>query len=79
MGLSKYINIKVFLLALVFGLFAVYMTMPDTRKVLVYPTPENVSLLQYKDNKFIGEIYGWLHQRGYQTYSEGGICEAVKE
>lgn len=24
------------------------------------------------------EIYGWLHQRGYETYSEGGICEAVK-
>jgi FkbM family methyltransferase len=24
------------------------------------------------------EIYGWLHQRGYQTYSEGGICEAIK-
>jgi len=49
MGLSKYINIKIFLLALVFGLFAVYMTMPDNRKILVYPTPENVALLQYKD------------------------------
>jgi FkbM family methyltransferase len=24
------------------------------------------------------EIYNWLHQKGYQTYSEGGICEAVK-
>lgn len=24
------------------------------------------------------EIYDWLRQRGYQTYSEGGICEAVK-
>lgn len=24
------------------------------------------------------EIYDWLCQRGYQTYSEGGICEAVK-
>jgi FkbM family methyltransferase len=24
------------------------------------------------------EIYSWLQQRGYQTYSEGGICEAVK-
>jgi FkbM family methyltransferase len=24
------------------------------------------------------EIYDWLHQKGYQTYSEGGICEAVK-
>mgnify|MGYP000500902678 FL=1 len=24
------------------------------------------------------EIYGWFHNKGYQTYSEGGICEAVK-
>jgi hypothetical protein len=24
------------------------------------------------------EIYGWLHNKGYATYSEGGICEAVK-
>ena len=24
------------------------------------------------------EIYGWLHNKGYTTYSEGGICEAVK-
>ena len=24
------------------------------------------------------EIYNWFHQKGYQTYSEGGICEAVK-
>lgn len=25
------------------------------------------------------EIYDWLHNRGYYTYSEGGICEAVKK
>lgn len=24
------------------------------------------------------EIYSWLHNKGYDTYSEGGICEAVK-
>lgn len=24
------------------------------------------------------EIYGWLRGRGYNTYSEGGICEAIK-
>jgi FkbM family methyltransferase len=24
------------------------------------------------------EIYGWLHNKEYTTYSEGGICEAVK-
>jgi hypothetical protein len=49
MGIFKYINFPVFFFALVFGLFAVYMTMPDTRKIYVYPTPENVSILQYKD------------------------------
>ena len=49
MGLFKYINLPVFFLSLVFGLFAVYITMPDTRKIYVYPTPENVSILQYRD------------------------------
>jgi hypothetical protein len=49
MGLFKYINFKVFLVSLVFGLFAVYMTAPDNRKIYVYPTPENVDVLQYKD------------------------------
>jgi FkbM family methyltransferase len=24
------------------------------------------------------EIYSWLHNKGYNTYSEGGICEVVK-
>jgi hypothetical protein len=49
MGLFKYINFTVFLASLAFGLFAVYMTAPDTRKIYVYPTPENVDILQYKD------------------------------
>jgi len=49
MGLFKYINFTVFLASLAFGLFAVYMTAPDTRKVYVYPTPDNVDVLQYRD------------------------------
>jgi hypothetical protein len=49
MGLFNYINFPIFLVSLAFGLFAVYITMPDTRKILVYPTPENVSILQYRD------------------------------
>jgi hypothetical protein len=49
MGLFKYINFTVFLVSLAFGLFAVYMTAPDTRKIYVYPTPENVDILQYRD------------------------------
>ena len=49
MGLFKYINFKIFLISLAFGLFAVYMTAPDMRKIYVYPTPENVDIIQYKD------------------------------
>jgi FkbM family methyltransferase len=35
---------------------------------------EDYNLVQDKKN----EIYSWLHNKGYNTYSEGGICEAVK-
>ena len=49
MGLFKYIKLNVFIISLAFGLFAVYITMPDLRKIYVYPTPENIDILQYKD------------------------------
>lgn len=49
MNIFKYINVKLFILSLLIGLFAVYLFMPDMRIIKVYPTPENVSLLQYKD------------------------------
>jgi hypothetical protein len=49
MNIFKYINVRLFLLSLVIGLFVIYITMPDTRKIYVYPTPENVDILQYKD------------------------------
>lgn len=35
---------------------------------------EDYNLTQEKKD----EIYNWLHERGYETKSEGGICEAVK-
>ena len=49
MGIFKFIDARFFLLSLVIGLFAVYISMPDLRTIYVYPTPENVSILQYKD------------------------------
>ena len=49
MGLFKYINLYVFIVSLAFGIFAVYITIPETRKIYVYPTPENIELLQYRD------------------------------
>ena len=45
----KYINIPVFILSLAIGIFLVYVYVPEERTILVYPTPENVNLIQYKD------------------------------
>jgi len=35
---------------------------------------EDYNLSEDKKN----EIYSWLSNKGYSTYSEGGICEAVR-
>ena len=46
---TKYINIPIFIISFAFGVFAVYTTLPDMKKIIVYPSPENVSHIQYKD------------------------------
>ena len=49
MTLSRFVDMKILLISLVIGLFAVYITMPDQRQIYVYPTPANAALIQYKD------------------------------
>jgi hypothetical protein len=49
MSLLKFINIPVFLVSLAVGLFFVYVYSDDKRKIYVYPTPDNVDTIQYKD------------------------------
>jgi hypothetical protein len=48
-NIFKYINVPVFVISLAVGIFMVYVTMPNNRIIYVYPTPENVDILQYKD------------------------------
>jgi hypothetical protein len=50
MGFVNYINIPVFVVSLAIGLFFVYIYNPDKRKIYIYPTPDNVDTVQYKDS-----------------------------
>jgi len=45
----KFLNIPVFVAALALGVFAVYVSDDQMRKIVVYPTPDNVDLVQYRD------------------------------
>ena len=50
MKLSQFINIKLFIVSLAIGIFAVcIMNDSEKRKIIVYPTPDNVDKIQYKD------------------------------
>jgi hypothetical protein len=48
-NIMKFINVRVFIASLLIGLIAVYIYVPEMRRIYVYPTPENIELLQYKD------------------------------
>ena len=48
-GIGKYINVKLFLISLFFGLFLSYITGTQNQVIYVYPTPENNNKISYKD------------------------------
>lgn len=48
--MMKLFSLPVFLISFAIGVFVVYLTSPPPREIMVYPTPENVGELLYKDN-----------------------------
>tara|TARA_Y100000992_G_scaffold280747_1_gene228032 strand:- start:594 stop:830 length:237 start_codon:yes stop_codon:yes gene_type:complete len=49
MNIMKHINVPVMIVSFLIGLAAMYLFMPEDRKIIVYPTHENAEILQYKD------------------------------
>lgn len=45
----KFINVPVFIISLGIGLFVTYALAPKPDIIYVYPTPDNIDKIQYKD------------------------------
>ena len=43
------LNILAFMISFAIGIFFVYTTMPDKKTILIYPSPDNIDHIQYKD------------------------------
>lgn len=53
----KFINIPVFIISLTLGIFFVYISNPRPNVVFVYPNPDNLNDIQYKDRT--GACFGF--------------------
>ena len=48
--LFDYISIPIFVVSFILGLLFIYVLGPQTKKIFVYPSPENVNKILFKDN-----------------------------
>jgi len=47
--MSKYIDLRIFLISLSFGILMVYLYQPTPTVIYVYPTPDNIDKVMFRD------------------------------
>ena len=48
-SINKYFHLPTFIISLAIGLFLVYIQAPDMTTIYVYPNPDNLNKIIYKD------------------------------
>jgi len=50
LNITRFLNMPLFLIALSVGLFVTYISGPDTNTIFVYPNPDNLDKINYRDH-----------------------------
>ena len=50
MYITKYISVKIFSISFVVGFLFVYLFGPERKEIYIYPSPENIHTILYKDD-----------------------------
>ena len=70
-SIQKFISIPIFLISFAFGIFFIYIWGEDLHPVYIYPNPENVGEILYKDNS--GSCYTYQSKEADCSFTSKDI------
>ena len=53
----KFFDAKAFIISLAIGIFFVYISSPEPQTLIIYPTPDNIDKILYKDKETVKKFF----------------------